>query len=303
MHSMFIDIYASLEAAFTDFTMFKVAVANIASFVFPVVVWYVILLKRKRIGDLLHKAEKEKPSSFEKFINYLVILSCSLPVILSIHLAISISATEESAFYSYGYDINNESAKFTIISIKSIIIYMVNPTYINTVALFYISLCLRCKTSIQYLNREIADRSPEDFTLCFQRNILRKRIKIYNLLLKIKDTFSLSVFFILIGHIAMCSGITGWLLVKQWDEADYYWKVETPYFAINSVLCVVSVLWVAGSIPVELNAFKETFYQKTHRRLLYFNIRDELFLKTDMFNEPEFEFSGCEMVLSEEALF
>ncbi|GFX01051.1 uncharacterized protein TNCV_4580171 [Trichonephila clavipes] len=296
MHSVFIDIYTTVQEAFADFTMLKVAVADVASFAFPAMVWYVTLFKRKRFGDLLLKVEEENTSSFERFINYLVILSCSLPVIISIYLAINISATEESALFSYGYDVNNEWAIFIIISIKSIIIYTVNPTYINMVALFYISLCLRCKTSIQYLNREITDCSPEDFTLYFQRNILRKRVKIYNLLLKIKDTFSLSVFFILIAHIAMCSGITGWLLVKQWDEANYFWKVETPYFAISSVLCVVSVLWVAGSIPVELSAFKETFYQKTHRRLLYFNMRDELFLKTDLFHEPEFVFSGCEMI-------
>ncbi|GFR25661.1 uncharacterized protein TNCT_515581 [Trichonephila clavata] len=296
MHAMFIDMYPTLHEAFTDLTKLKVAVADIASYIISVVVWYVTLLKRKRIADLLKQAEEEKSSSFEKFINYLVILSCSVPVIISIHLAINISTTEESVLYTYDYDVSNEWAIFTLISVKSIIIYMVNPTYINIVALFYISLCLRCKTRIQYLNREIEVCSPEDFTLRFQRNILRKRVKTYNFLLKIKDTFSLSIFFIMIAHIAMCSSIIGWLLVKQWDKASYYWKVETPYFAISSVLCVVSFLWVAGSIPVELSTFKETFYQKTHQRLLYFNMRDELFLKTDLFQEPEFEFSGCEMV-------
>ncbi|GFQ70749.1 hypothetical protein TNCT_94881 [Trichonephila clavata] len=169
--------------------------------------------QRKRIADLLKQAEEEKSSSFEKFINYLVILSCSVPVIISIHLAINISTTEESFLYTYDYDVSNEWTIFTIISVKSIIIYMVNPTYINIVALFYISLCLRCKTRIQYLNREIEVFSPEDFTLRFQRNILRKRVKTYNFLLKIKDTFSLSIFFIMIAHIAMCSSITGgfWL--------------------------------------------------------------------------------------------
>ncbi|GFW71410.1 uncharacterized protein TNCV_538281 [Trichonephila clavipes] len=296
VHIAFIDLCIALHEESYDLTWLKVGIAYIASYMFPVMLWYVALFKRKRIKDMLQNVNEENPPSSEKFINCLVILSCCLPVVLSIQLAIKISTTEESAFYTYTYDVSNEWVTFTIVSVKAFIYYMVYPTYINIVALFYVSVCLRCKSRVQYLNREITACLPEDFTLRFQRNILKKRVKILKLLLKIKDTFSLSVFFILIAHTTMCSSIVGWFLVQQWDKSEYYWKLEAPYFSLSSIFCVISVLWVAGDIPVELNAFKETFYQKTHQRLLFFNIRDELFLKRDLFNEPEFVFSGCEMI-------
>ncbi|GFS38769.1 uncharacterized protein TNIN_264031 [Trichonephila inaurata madagascariensis] len=266
-----------LHEVFYDLTWLKVGIAYIASYMSPVMVWYVALFKRKRIRDLLQNVKEENPHSSEKFINCLVILSCSVPVVLSIQLAVKFCTTEESAFYTYGYDVGNEWATFTIVSVKAFIYYMVYPTYINIVALFYVSVCLRCKTRVQYLNSEITACLPEDFTLRFQRNILRKRVKILKLLLKIKDTFSLSLFFILIAHTTMCSSIIGWFLVKQWNESGYYWKLEAPYFSLSSIFCVISVLWVAGGIPVELNTFKETFYQKTHQRLLFFNIRMNCF--------------------------
>ncbi|GFU47385.1 uncharacterized protein NPIL_82391 [Nephila pilipes] len=279
-----------------DAVVLKLSVVYTSSYTLTVVVWHATRFKRKQIVNLMQKVKEISSSPSEKVMNYLVLIICSLPVICSIIVVTVNGRYEKSNYYLYGYDLGNGFAKYFFMNAKAIIHHMIHPTYTNIVALFYISLCLRCTACIKYLNRKATACSLELFAPTFQHNILRKRAKIHDFLLKLQDIFSLPIFFILVANIMTWSSITGWFLVKRWNETAFLWKVESMYCGISSVLCVVSILWVAGSVRVALNTFKETFHQKTHQRLLYFNTWEELFLKIDLYNEPDFVFSGCNIV-------
>ncbi|GFS51213.1 uncharacterized protein TNIN_486081 [Trichonephila inaurata madagascariensis] len=93
----------------------------------------------------------------------------------------------------------------------------------------------------------------------------------------------------------MCGSVTGWFLIESWNDSLFPWKAETIFYGINAFLCVVSILWVAGALPIQMNKFKETFHSKTHARLLYYHTKDEMYLKRDL-NEPDFALTGCEMI-------
>ncbi|GFY51964.1 uncharacterized protein TNIN_486071, partial [Trichonephila inaurata madagascariensis] len=73
-------------------------------------------------------------------------------------------------------------------------------------------------------------------------------------------------------------------------------KIEVAYYGINAFLCVMSILWVAGALPVELNKFKETYHSKTHARLLHYHTKGKLYLKWEVVNEPDFVLTGCEII-------
>ncbi|GFR19172.1 uncharacterized protein TNCT_3411 [Trichonephila clavata] len=94
----------------------------------------------------------------------------------------------------------------------------------------------------------------------------------------------------------MCGSITGWFLIESWNDSLFPWKVEATFYGINAFLCVVSILWVAGALPIAMNKFKENFHSKTHARLLYYHTKDELYLKGEVVNEPDFFLTGCEMI-------
>ncbi|GFT19415.1 uncharacterized protein NPIL_408941 [Nephila pilipes] len=203
---------------------------------------------------------------------------------------------DDGNMYFYGYIIENDLTKFFLLSVKSCLHYMAYPTYTNIVALMYGTLCLRCSARLNLLSKEITQWAPETFGLPKQIDILKRKAKINDILLNIQDIFSLPILLIIIVNITMCGSITGWFLIRSWNESFFLWKVESAFFGVNAFLCVVSILWVAGAVPIEMNKFKETFHGKTHVRLLYYNTNDELYLKREVVNEPDFVLTGCEIV-------
>ncbi|GFY62507.1 uncharacterized protein TNIN_270581 [Trichonephila inaurata madagascariensis] len=101
------------------------------------------------------------------------------------------------------------------------------------------------------------------------------------------------MFLIIVANFLMCCSQLGGALIKI--EFDDYNLIFVFYF-INAVLCIVTTLWVAGSVPIQMSRFKEVFHQVTHERLLYYHTTDEMHLKMDLFHEPEFVFTGCNII-------
>ncbi|GBN26911.1 hypothetical protein AVEN_91427-1 [Araneus ventricosus] len=91
----------------------------------------------------------------------------------------------------------------------------------------------------------------------------------------------------------MCSSVTGWILVNDWNGTDMAWKMKSAFYCINAFVNVTATLWIASDLNITMNKFKETFHQKTHKRLLLYDTKEELYLKRDLLDEPEFVLKGC----------
>ncbi|GFU18460.1 uncharacterized protein NPIL_554621 [Nephila pilipes] len=121
----------------------------------------------------------------------------------------------------------------------------------------------------------------------------------YDVLHKLQDVFSVPIFFMILANVLMCSAITGSLLLNTLDDFPIFLQIDLMYNLINGFSCVDVTLWIAGRVPIEMNTFKNSFYQKVHERLLHHQAvvgLEELHLKTDLFNEPPFVLTGCNIL-------
>ncbi|GFT33487.1 uncharacterized protein NPIL_668841 [Nephila pilipes] len=176
---------------------------------------------------------------------------------------------------------------------------MVHPCLTNIVALFYTSLCWRCSANIKSITDKIDEYSPEEFERCHQLYILKKKKNSYDVLHNFQDAFSVTIFCIILANVLMCSAITGSFLVKNLGEFPISLQMDFLYYLTSGFSCVVVTLWIAGRVPIEMNRFKNSFYQKVHERLLHHHAvigLEELHLKTDLFNEPDFVLTGCNIL-------
>ncbi|GFS45850.1 uncharacterized protein NPIL_226472 [Nephila pilipes] len=172
---------------------------------------------------------------------------------------------------------------------------MLYPSITNIVAVFYTSLCWRCSVYIKSLTDQIEEYSPEEFGLLQQLNILKSKKKVYDALHNIQDTLSMPIFFVILANVFMCSAVTGGLLVKSVGDFNKLLQMDFLYYLINGILCVVGTLWIAGRVPIEMSRFKNSFYQKTHERLLHqYAVVDseEKHLKMDFCSEQDFVLTG-----------
>ncbi|GIY04271.1 uncharacterized protein CDAR_253871 [Caerostris darwini] len=94
----------------------------------------------------------------------------------------------------------------------------------------------------------------------------------------------------------MIGGTVGLYITTKWRELGLYFNFEMSIFFFNSVFYVTSILWIAGGLPIEMNKCKEVFHRKTHARLLYGDETEVMNLKNDLFHEPEFVMTGCDIL-------
>ncbi|GFR19179.1 uncharacterized protein TNCT_3441 [Trichonephila clavata] len=286
--------YIIIKELGTEFM--KVGISYLISFSLTIAVWYTTLYKRKHIKNLLQNIKDIKSSSGERTINFLVLLYYIISISLSIVEANELKNWNDKSAFTYGRNMGNHVTKFAFLYFKVNLTYLIYPTYTNIIVLLYGTLCLRCTTYINLLSQEITLYSPETFELPKQLDILKRKARIKGTLMTIQDIFSLPILLIMIENVTMCGSMTGWYLMNSWNKSLITWKIETMYYGINAFLSVVCILWVAGALPIAMNKFKETFYSKTHARLLYYHSKDELYLKGEVINEPDFILTGCEMV-------
>ncbi|GFS67783.1 uncharacterized protein TNCV_4364381 [Trichonephila clavipes] len=161
------------------------------------------------------------------------------------------------------------------------------------VVIFYISLCWHCSLQINKLAEKISRYSPEKFKKPKQLDILKNKAKIDKELQSIQSIFCMPMFLIIVGNFLICSSQLGGALIKiEFDEGNLIFI----FYFINAALCIVTTLWVAGSVPIQMSRFKEVFHQRTRERLLYYHTTDEMHLQMDLFHEPEFVFTGCNII-------
>ncbi|GFT27527.1 uncharacterized protein NPIL_580451 [Nephila pilipes] len=247
--------------------------------------------KRKLITSLLQSVPVVNSSLYEKAINCLVFINYFTCLILPAILINTVVNPKSLASLTYGYELKNSSLLSVIGILKGSLYYVLYPCTTNIVAIFYISLCWRCSLYLNNLVKNISKYTPKEFEQSKQLDILKNRAKICRALKSIETVFSLPIFLIIVANFLMCSSLLGGVLIKIKFDRDN--MIFMFYFA-NAILCVLTTLWVAGSVSIEMNRFKEAFHQTTHERLLYYHEteREEIHLKMDLFSEPDFVLTG-----------
>ncbi|GFT33491.1 uncharacterized protein NPIL_668861 [Nephila pilipes] len=271
----------------------KLIAAYISCPIVSAIVWYEMRRKRKLITLLLQNAPMVNSSFYEKVINFAVFVSYFTSLVVPAILIITVVNPEFLTFFVYGCEFKNSWLLSVIGILKGSLYYMLYPCATNIVAIFYISSCWRCSIYINNLVNDIAKYTPDEFEQSKQLDILKKKANICRDLQSIQTVFSLPMFLILVANFFMCSSVLGGVLIKiKFADDDMIFI----FYFVNAILCIITALWVAGSVPVEMSRFKEAFHQTTHERLLYYHTTEELHLKMDLFNEPDFVLTGCNIL-------
>ncbi|GFU18462.1 uncharacterized protein NPIL_554641 [Nephila pilipes] len=285
------------KIAHSDSTDLKSVIAFIFCYISSAMAWYAMRYKRKDINSLLKSLRGINSTSHDKIINFLVFIDCCLPVIFAAIFTYATTETEFLSSYSYGLDLKHYWVVRILISIKIYFYYALYPSTTNIVALFYASLCWCCSVHISILTKEINQHITDLFELSQQIDILKRKKNNYDVLNNIQNVFSVPILFIVLANVFMCSAITGRLLVKNDSKIPISIRLGFMYYLVNAILCIVITLWIAGSVPIEMNKFKETFYKKAQERLLLrIANTEELQLKIDLINEPDFELTGFDIL-------
>ncbi|GFW19031.1 uncharacterized protein TNCV_165441 [Trichonephila clavipes] len=138
--------------------------------------------------------------------------------------------------------------------------------------------------------------SPENFGPSRQMDILRRKAKIDGVIHDIQHIFSVPSFFTTGVDFLMCGSMIGWILQVGLSMLPPYAIVEIVFYFITDFISLISVLWMAGNVPIALKKLRHEFYKKVRLRLLHNEYREENQLKGELFGESEFTFSSCDII-------
>ncbi|KAF8794492.1 hypothetical protein HNY73_002468 [Argiope bruennichi] len=295
-------IIASTDYWITSFMYFKVdeitvSLAFRASYILTVLVWYLMIRKRKQITALLKTYRESQiiiyPSN--EITNFLLLILSSIPFVYSVMLT-AVQYKDKNERYFYGCTVKNYWIRILIIGTKNVLYCMVYPSINHFVSLVYCLLCISCTSEVNKLTHRISNWSPEVFDLTKQMQILRTKAKLHHLLVDIQDIFSLPIFFAIVSNMLMGSSVIGRSLSKSWSAYELTWKVKSAFHAFNAFLNIAATIWIASGLSIAMSKFKDVYHQKTHMRLLYHDIAEETILKRDLFDEPEFVLTACDIL-------
>ncbi|KAF8787383.1 hypothetical protein HNY73_008986 [Argiope bruennichi] len=273
----------------------KITIAFQTSYVLTIIAWCWNQRKKSQLTILLRKIQDLQSDFPRRIIKTIVIIICILPFLYSASL-IAFFEAEDMKLHFYGFDVKDEWAMLIVTVLKNTIHCILYPCIAHVVALAYCIQCSLFSTGISYLNIEITQCAIENFGIPIQVNILKRKTLIQDILLDIQDIFSVPIFLIIIGNVLMCSSITGWFLIHDWSEAGDVWKIKSAFYVINGFMNLTATLWAASGLNISMNKFKEIFHQKTHKRLLLYDTKEELYLKRDLLEEPDFLLTGCDIL-------
>ncbi|GBL65294.1 hypothetical protein AVEN_218596-1 [Araneus ventricosus] len=129
-----------------------------------------------------------------------------------------------------------------------------------------------------------------------QFDILKSKAMVDDVLKNIQNAFSLPSLFIIIANLLSCGIVIAWFLSYDFENFEYYMIIRSVFTGVNSFGCLIYVIWIAGGLPIQLQNLKEAFFEKAHSRLLLTRNLEESKLKTELLEQPDFLFTGCDIL-------
>ncbi|GFS46020.1 uncharacterized protein NPIL_73061 [Nephila pilipes] len=274
----------------------KVLSGKLSSFLLALVVYFAMRRKRKRLTLTLRKLSAISSLFQGKKIAFFLLIICIMPAVYAISMALTASHKWAAKFDAYGYEIKHPLAQVLLIVTKSILYAIVYPTLTNLITLIYCAVCRSSSELVKNLTEDILRISPRAFGPSKQIDILDRKARIDDVLENIQDVFSLPAFFVVAANFTSCMTIIGWFL--HIDLANYHAHMfaQTVFLAINSFGCLTFLLWIASCVPIQMQKLKEAFYKKAHLRLITYRDLGEPQLKTELFQKPDFTFTGWDLI-------
>ncbi|GFU42474.1 uncharacterized protein NPIL_433961 [Nephila pilipes] len=266
--------------------------AYIIAYPLSALTWYALRLKRKRFELILLRFQYSSLNLCKMNTNTFVLALSCIPVLFTIFLTIYVIDLD-SNFYSYGYEISNEYARIIFLGLKNFIYVLVYPTFTNLIALLYSILCRRSAALIHQLTDEMEHCPAELFVTSKQFDILKRKASIDVILDFIEDVFSFPTFIIVIANLFMCASVIGiYLYTSEWYIYRMSLYCERIIYFLNSLGCIVIIMWTSGGIPLEELKFRDIFYKKLQSRMFSVGNPEEPWLVRWLFDKPEFVFTG-----------
>ncbi|GFX02662.1 uncharacterized protein TNCV_2011061 [Trichonephila clavipes] len=286
-----IDYFLMTIISFEPF-MIKVNSAFVLAMIISLVICVFMRRNRKRLSILFLKLQYLPPSPEEKIFDLLIPILFLIQVGLAAVCAMT-ADKDISTSFAYGKELKSHWARLMLIFFKEFLLLLICPLVPCLIALVYCTICLRCSSFIRNMAHKIAHYSPEQFGPSVQIRILHHKAKIDEILKMVQDIFSVPSFCFMLANTIYCYAILGFYLITTMQIYDI---MDFSVIGISSFLCLIGTLWIAGALPVELNNLKEMFYEKAYLRLIFFGFYKEQNFRREIFEKPDFVFSGCDIL-------
>ncbi|GFQ73703.1 hypothetical protein TNCT_219371 [Trichonephila clavata] len=242
----------------------KENVCFIASEVLYMLSWYSIRFQKNKILPLLQKVESvSKPFEALKIDILVGIVFCSYFVFFP--LVLTTASDKEfrmtyTLYFMYGFDYGSDAFKDVYVFVKLISMMSFIPFCIFTVLMLYLVISFYLSLSLEEFKRAIVISSSQEFVNSLP-TLTKKYDRILNVLREFQDTFSLTSFFLCLGHIAVSFTTISFLLLFP-NFVDAMVLFERLYVFLTSTISIISLFYIGGQIPVKMAGIRATFYAK-----------------------------------------
>ncbi|GFY46731.1 uncharacterized protein TNIN_294531 [Trichonephila inaurata madagascariensis] len=195
--------------------------------------------------------------------------------------------------FAYGNELKSHWAQVMLIFFKEYNFLFAYQVYPCLIAVVYCTICVRCSNSVRNLTHKISVCSPEQFGPSEQIRALRYKAKIDEILKITQEIFSVPSFCLIVANSISCYSMLGWYLM---DTMRISQLIQSVFIGICSFLYLTGILWIAGTLPVELNKLKDTFHEKAYLRWISFGFHSEKNFRKEILDKPEFVFTGCDIL-------
>ncbi|GIX82930.1 uncharacterized protein CDAR_209841 [Caerostris darwini] len=133
--------------------------------------------------------------------------------------------------------------------------------------MLYCLVCIRSGELIEQLTQKVTHLSIENFVLSKRIEIMKQKSRIYDILDSIQEIFSFPSFMMVVANLLNCFSVLNCYLDRNsWASGGISIFIECSLYCVDSLVCLVSLLWIAGDVPVEDRKFKKAFQKKLNLR-------------------------------------
>ncbi|GBN76517.1 hypothetical protein AVEN_213873-1 [Araneus ventricosus] len=177
---------------------------SLCSYIMSVLIWFAMRRRRKQLTAflrLLHEIHRQAMTWKISLSLYGIWIS---PVIFAALDAFTSNRAELTSQLAYGYAIENLYVQLVLIFIKSVLYSTIYPTCPTIVAFLLCLFCQRICDQVRSLTLSIEKRSPKQFTVSFQSNILNQKRRIDDALFLLQRVFYFPSFLICAASFCSC---------------------------------------------------------------------------------------------------
>ncbi|KAF8781476.1 hypothetical protein HNY73_011867 [Argiope bruennichi] len=270
------------------------ALIHLSTYILIILTWFAMKCRTKQLSNLLHTLHEIHPYKMTKNVKLLLYFICSTPLIIGTFLTVSPNREWIATRMAHGFIITNIYVQMLIIFLKNTLIHTVYPLSLILIDFLFCSLCQHVCYILRCLTFEVKNKTPQNFTLSFQADIIKRRQRIDEALLSMQNVFYFPSFLACAANFCGCCTVVGQILRSD-KYGDFIMIAFYAYFLAN-ISSLLMCLWTAGGIPIELETFNKEFRTKIHQRVLVEGKEDEIDFEKHINDRSIFVLTGCDII-------